>query len=998
MTITFDPIQLPNLDISIKLDVSEDPENPLNLLLKPTITATHPQDAEGGRHVVFMLDRSGSMKGPRWEALTKSVAKILETLDPSKDRASVMLFEDKIQTVANKSPDFAQIKHAIDQNPPVEGPTNIKGAIEALTPELIGNSSATTVMFFTDGIATSDGINFDKFGLAIDPTALMAKRRQKFKEAKSHFPPSISVGCYKPAVDVLEGISRPFPFYYSGDADGILAKMDEASQFVGYSYPIDMGVVLDTRKHVTNTKAKAFSKSFGDFGYITNKDPLSPPAVSVSKAYLSGGFSPYFQLGNKVCVIKPEDVLREGASDQKETKQTDGSIIDLSALLVEYKAILAGIQNNKPALVRLNALRNKLPQNVVGPQAIPLQDLRNQIEESISKVSNSAMTAQEVLEASALLSQTNYRARTGILARQLEKKKTELAEGGLEFNNRERSLTETKSGKQYFIVSHDFNLVDVVTEEKTSDLSPTHPLSYKKGTPIAFVDPYSNDFITIDPQDNDGMNAALGCIPTTGNDQLLVDRVASPEYLKQILKGGVDHSPQPALVSLAIFLKTNYLKNDLPDIATPISFCRQYAALLAYLLAKKESLKSPEKRAEIFVYRATADNLKAHAWVIKKQGSQVFLLDATNAKDERIFEISKPKQLKQAISYYKQRGLPGILRNLCAELNKPSLQNNEQEQKKSINQQLPFHHDSLIKLPNIPELSQQQKDYFQGKGWICPLSRLPINEPVVLYGQGFTAPFLCDKQSFELDQLINGHTGINPFTKEPLSSYGLEPQPQVAEEMFKILTDWFPTAEQAVSADDASVKREAIKLEQGKTAGIRQREEEEIELTNLVRLRPQGSLDLEDVVGSFVTSSTTHPICTVTDRNTDKPKDDSPTKQSFCTYAGLFFSHPAGQLASFAVVEGVSLGLAYWIASSLGDLDKVNDFMSTTPWEKAVSGTSVYGGAFVLAALLVIGYQYYQCYKNRANNAKESDIGQTKLKTQADSHEDTLPLLLESTT
>ncbi len=800
--------QTKHLSVSAAVEAADDPNDPDIALIRVIVKATlRPESKETGKNVFLLLDKSSSMSEPIYleghenykpgdpdnvtrfskrnrrqlvgtpsniplDALKKSVEKLINDLSKN-DKVFVICF-DKEVTILNIEPtDHKGIKAAIMNLKTVHG-TNITAAIETLTRELFPDPEASTILIFLDGKATVNKKS---------PQELIAKRQEAFD---GRLPPRICIGFNNPALEVLKIFAGSSPYLYAKESENILDKITAAKDFITHSVPVRLG-------YMPHTGFRKIKISSGDF--VSDAHPFVSAPIPVYKRSLkTAGF--FISIGEEVHEV-PGKILLEAT--QKSTK-ADSKVLSQEVYIRSLNAELEGIRNfkTKPqkraAIPRLLNLLNKIQDEspLSEDQAPIIQGLKQLTIVTLDDIKEKSEKKREKNDLSFSAEQSGLYSgsRTQSIARSLKKREPILVGNNIYYNYQKKEIYHY-SGENFIMVDHKLDFVTVVGDYKPTtpgDMPYVREVSQAKK--VVFVD-HSNTFLTLIPVDPILRNISIDKVESS--EANLLNKVASLlREAKEIEP--TDPYKEPTLIPLSKFLAK--FPDQLPDHP---SHCRQYAALSAYLLAKKareDNLQNPDNPpAQIFVYRSTADNFQAHAWVIKKQekqGSKIFLLDATNDQQNRVFELTDKDQLRGAIAYYANRGLPGILRSLCKRHN--------------------LDHEPLTELLFIPFLSELQMQYFSSQGWVSqtPLGNGPIVEPGVIEFEGFCSPPLDLKalRVWHADERNKGKNPYNPAENLP-DGWECRHLPQMTEAMLSILKHWSPAQELATLqlADKEEEKR-----------------------------------------------------------------------------------------------------------------------------------------------------------------------------------------------
>ncbi|KAB8139962.1 VWA domain-containing protein [Chloroflexia bacterium SDU3-3] len=111
------------------------------------------------QNLCFVLDRSGSMQGPKLAALKDATKRVIDMLAPE-DVVSIVIFDDTVQTLLPATPatDKAMLKDAVDTIVEAGG-TALSGGMRAGQAELMKNHSAdriSSMLLLTDGQTWGD--------------------------------------------------------------------------------------------------------------------------------------------------------------------------------------------------------------------------------------------------------------------------------------------------------------------------------------------------------------------------------------------------------------------------------------------------------------------------------------------------------------------------------------------------------------------------------------------------------------------------------------------------------------------------------------------------------------------------------------------------------------------------------------------------------------------------------------------------------------------------
>jgi Ca-activated chloride channel family protein len=109
--------------------------------------------------VTLVLDTSQSVAGERLQRLVGASTHLLETLQP-RDRATLVVFDDRVRTLVSASSDFASIRRELERVTP-GGRTSLNdAAYTGLMPSGTGDGRRLTVLF-SDGADTSSWLDRD---------------------------------------------------------------------------------------------------------------------------------------------------------------------------------------------------------------------------------------------------------------------------------------------------------------------------------------------------------------------------------------------------------------------------------------------------------------------------------------------------------------------------------------------------------------------------------------------------------------------------------------------------------------------------------------------------------------------------------------------------------------------------------------------------------------------------------------------------------------------
>ncbi len=123
------------------------------LMVQPPLSV--PEERAIPKDVIIVLDQSGSMWGEAWNQATDAAAYVLANLNP-RDRFNVVIFSTGVREYSRELLPASSIDDAIDwvKNEEPSGGTNINDAL-IVALNMVDADRATTILFLTDGLATS---------------------------------------------------------------------------------------------------------------------------------------------------------------------------------------------------------------------------------------------------------------------------------------------------------------------------------------------------------------------------------------------------------------------------------------------------------------------------------------------------------------------------------------------------------------------------------------------------------------------------------------------------------------------------------------------------------------------------------------------------------------------------------------------------------------------------------------------------------------------------
>ncbi len=123
------------------------------LMVQPPLSV--PEERAIPKDVIIVLDQSGSMWGEAWNQATDAAAYVLANLNP-RDRFNVVMFSTGVREYSRELLPASSIDDAIDwvKNEEPSGGTNINDAL-IVALNMVDADRATTILFLTDGLATS---------------------------------------------------------------------------------------------------------------------------------------------------------------------------------------------------------------------------------------------------------------------------------------------------------------------------------------------------------------------------------------------------------------------------------------------------------------------------------------------------------------------------------------------------------------------------------------------------------------------------------------------------------------------------------------------------------------------------------------------------------------------------------------------------------------------------------------------------------------------------
>jgi Ca-activated chloride channel family protein len=125
----------------------------LMLMVQPPLSV--PEERTIPKDVIIVLDQSGSMWGEAWEQAISAAEYVLKNLNP-RDRFNVVMFSTGVREYSRELLGIDGVADAIDwvQNEEPTGGTNINDALITAV-NMADPERATTILFLTDGLATS---------------------------------------------------------------------------------------------------------------------------------------------------------------------------------------------------------------------------------------------------------------------------------------------------------------------------------------------------------------------------------------------------------------------------------------------------------------------------------------------------------------------------------------------------------------------------------------------------------------------------------------------------------------------------------------------------------------------------------------------------------------------------------------------------------------------------------------------------------------------------
>ncbi len=139
-----------NKHINTQITAHADKQQKLVMFTLTTPETTHTSNEDPSIKLALVLDRSGSMAGPKLDITRKATAKLIRSLNPA-DRVAVIAYDQNVNVLTDLAPPSSHVASLVDELFP-GGTTNLYGGwIQGA--ELIGSNGA--VVLLSDGQANS---------------------------------------------------------------------------------------------------------------------------------------------------------------------------------------------------------------------------------------------------------------------------------------------------------------------------------------------------------------------------------------------------------------------------------------------------------------------------------------------------------------------------------------------------------------------------------------------------------------------------------------------------------------------------------------------------------------------------------------------------------------------------------------------------------------------------------------------------------------------------
>lgn len=282
------------------------------------------------------------------------------------------------------------------------------------------------------------------------------------------------------------------------------------------------------------------------------------------------------------------------------------------------------------------------------------------------------------------------------------------------------------------------------------------------------------------------------CSAYQGNNESLEDNLSEiASLVQEVFPGSETHLVQSEN-TYRINSDQKVLTIDLDDfIQQGQGVCRHYASLTAVLVSKLVRDRLP--KGSVHQYRGlSVDGELAHSWVVYRTGSKDYLIDATNPH-QMVYNLSDKAACFKARSDYAKRGLAGVLDSALSHLGHLS-------QQQAIAQNV------------LDAVSADAMEDFITEGLTCPISCDIMAKPVRIQGQSEQHVF--EEESI---QAWLAQRKTNPLTNEACETV-LIPAVDVRDKiLFKCLGSKLPAEGQLVSmqteeTESLRAKAERIRL------------------------------------------------------------------------------------------------------------------------------------------------------------------------------------------
>jgi Mg-chelatase subunit ChlD len=741
------------LNISIS-GLSHDPQN---LLILPQVNVENLPKAEDSekkpaKNLIFILDVSGSMEqNGKIEAAKKFINDFIDEAG-KQDTFSLITFDQQAKVVFQRKKKEKQkdLKEKVDKVS-AGGGTTISSGIRQITKNLIGNQNNSEVILLTDG-------EDPDFNYTDTVKQLESKLGPEWPKKMRIIPIAVGTGGNGTQGEYLQKIaertgSKSFDIGDTGeDIEGVF---DDIKEFI--QTPRRTLELL-----FTNGRKKSIAQS-QVFPSLESGKTYGHPILA-TKA-----------LGSlTVKTIETAEAQKKPLRSLKSLKPPKEAINVCSNIVSAYLAyelmeIIKKIQGIKSVGVPQGTMYGgALSQS---QDSLPAQDkeiIQAQLAYFSDKVLPDAHFKDQATLGDAIKNVTNLLApqQSGKAVSNDDLKQQQTALGTVYDNNYSRTMMANRQIEQQSeTVKAE---IDKLTNRIDSELD-WAKLEYNRQNSYYSIDGglINREVVEVNFLDQ----------PLTENALPLINKPAHPDFLTYIIGLVNDTFKNPGLIAEDKFEQMeNYPQLKKASLGQFIEantgLCRHRALLTAYLLGRSVKLgKFPNRRNQsqkVCVHRGTADNLKAHTWVIyeyeDKNGPHKLLIDTTLPPGKTVYDLNDDQQKGDAIEAYKKIGLHGILRTEkltpLERISDDVRDLIEAKEDKQTNEGIE---------PTSPEsLMQKAID----KDLICPITREIMFEPVALVftyqdakGKTKTQTSIYEKEAIE--QWLKKHS-LDPKTQLPV--------------------------------------------------------------------------------------------------------------------------------------------------------------------------------------------------------------------------------------